>query len=633
MWLSDKYAAKNSFKLGDEITLSYSGKKFTGTIAGLVKSGEHMICVSDSTQIMPDYERFGFAYVSPAFYKKAMGGFAVYNRINIISSADKATISDKINSVLGENVLLLTKNEVMSYAGAQSEKEEGQTMSSVIPVLFLLIAVLTMVTTMHRLTAKEKTQIGTLKALGFKDKTITLHYSSYALMIGVIGCLGGIAIGFGIGAFLFTPTAMMGTYLDMPYWKLYTPWYCWAVLAALVVALTFIGWLSVKQMLKGTAADALRPYAPKKMKKLAIEKTRLWKKLSFGTKWNMRDVMRHKARTFMSLFGIVGCVLILVASLGMNDTMQAFLDDYYNTAMLYETRINLVESATNDKALELAEKFDGDWSASVGVEMGEKTVSLDIYSVPHGYVSFPAEKKGTVELLADGALICRRLAEQFNLKKGDKFKLKRYGTDLEYGLTVAGIIRSTSENIVIAPEYAQENGITYSISSVYTKEKNGELISKESVVKNYQDKNELMKSFDTFVQMLRMSVTVLICAAVVLGLIVLYNLGVMSYTERYREMATLKVVGFKDKKIGRLLISQNLWVTLIGAILGVPVGAFTLTYLLKALASEYEMRAVISVWTVLASVAITFLVSLLVSVLVSRKNKKIDMVEALKGAE
>lgn len=142
-----------------------------------------------------------------------------------------------------------------------------------------------------------------------------------------------------------------------------------------------------------------------------------------------------------------------------------------------------------------------------------------------------------------------------------------------------------------------------------------------------------MKSFDTFVQMLRMSVTVLICAAVVLGLIVLYNLGVMSYTERYREMATLKVVGFKDKKIGRLLISQNLWVTLIGAILGVPVGAFTLTYLLKALASEYEMRAVISVWTVLASVAITFLVSLLVSVLVSRKNKKIDMVEALKGAE
>lgn len=370
VWLSDKYAAKNSFKLGDEITLSYSGKKFTGTIAGLVKSGEHMICVSDSTQIMPDYERFGFAYVSPAFYKKAMGGFAVYNRINIISSADKATISDKINSVLGENVLLLTKNEVMSYAGAQSEKEEGQTMSSVIPVLFLLIAVLTMVTTMHRLTAKEKTQIGTLKALGFKDKTITLHYSSYALMIGVIGCLGGIAIGFGIGAFLFTPTAMMGTYLDMPYWKLYTPWYCWAVLAALVVALTFIGWLSVKQMLKGTAADALRPYVPKKMKKLAIEKTRLWKKLSFGTKWNMRDVMRHKARTFMSLFGIVGCVLILVASLGMNDTMQAFLDDYYNTAMLYENaykslsnrqptikRLNLPKNSTATGARAWASKW------------------------------------------------------------------------------------------------------------------------------------------------------------------------------------------------------------------------------------------------------------------------------------
>ncbi len=632
VWLSDKYADKNGFKTGDVITLSYAGKKFEGVVAGLIKAGEQLICIRDSTQLMPDYERFGFAYVSPAFYKKAMGGYAIYNRINIISDADKTTISERANAALGCTTLILTRSEVISSAGAQSEKEEGQTMSSVIPVLFLVIAVLTMVTTMHRLTAKEKTQIGTLKALGYKDKTITAHYSAYAFAIGVVGCGLGIALGCGIASMLFSPKVMMGTYLDMPYWNLYAPWYCWVIVAALVVFLTFIGWLSVKKMLSGTAADALRPYAPKKMKNLAIEKTKLWKKLSFGTKWNARDIMRHKARTGMSLFGIVGCVLILVAALGMNDTMQAFMSDYYDSAMNYQTRVNLTETAEEDKALELVEQLDGDWSGSVGVEAGEKALSLDVYSVKHGYVSFPDDKKGYIDLPDDGALICRRIADKFKLKKGDTITLKRYGSEEKYELKVAGVFRSTGENIIISPEYARVKGIRYSIDSIYTNERSASAFTNK-IIKSYQYKNELMKSFDSFVKMLRMSVTVLVCGAVILGLIVLYNLGIMSYTERYREMATLKVVGFKDKQIGRLLISQNLWVTLVGAIIGIPLGAGTLTFLLKALASEYEMRAVISVWTVLATIAITFLVSLTVSVLVSRKNKKIDMVEALKGAE
>ena len=122
-------------------------------------------------------------------------------------------------------------------------------------------------------------------------------------------------------------------------------------------------------------------------------------------------------------------------------------------------------------------------------------------------------------------------------------------------------------------------------------------------------------------------------AALVLGLVVLYNLGVMSYTERYREMATLKVVGFKDKKIGGLLIGQNLWVTLLGVLIGIPLGVGTLSYLLTKLASEYEMKVSVSPLSYLFSISLVVGVSLLVSLLVARKNKKIDMVEALKGAE
>lgn len=121
--------------------------------------------------------------------------------------------------------------------------------------------------------------------------------------------------------------------------------------------------------------------------------------------------------------------------------------------------------------------------------------------------------------------------------------------------------------------------------------------------------------------------------AILLGAVVLYNFGIMSYTERYREMATLKVVGFKDKKIGRLLIDQNMWLSLTGVVIGIPLGILTLDYLLKTLAGEYEMSLTVSAVAYIISVMLTFGMSLPVSLMVARKNKKIDMVEALKGAE
>lgn len=130
-----------------------------------------------------------------------------------------------------------------------------------------------------------------------------------------------------------------------------------------------------------------------------------------------------------------------------------------------------------------------------------------------------------------------------------------------------------------------------------------------------------------------MMILILILAAIVLGVVVLYNLGVMSYTERYREMATLKVVGFRDRKIGKLLIGQNLWVTLLGVLIGLPAGIGVLSYLLSALAQDYEMKLVLGPLTYVLSIVLTFGVSLGVSLLVARKNRNIDMVEALKGAE
>lgn len=632
VWLSDKYAAANGFKLGDDITFKYKTIEISGKVEGLIKASEYLVCVRDSSQLMPDYNTHGFAYISPVMYEKA-AMTAFYPQINILSSLSKKEMAEKIDAALDKTLLVLSKDENSSYAAQQGEAEEGKTMGSVMPVLFLLIAVLTMVTTMHRLTAKEKTQIGTLKALGFKDKRILRHYTSYAFMIGIIGSVFGVGLGYFVAWFLMNPNGSMGTYLDMPEWKLGIPWFCYIILAAIIVLLTLIGFLSVKQMLHGTPADALRPYTPKKVKNLLVEKTKWFHRLSFGTRWNLRDTMRHKSRTAMSLIGIIGCTLLIVGSLGMRDTMAAFLDMYYNDATNYSSRIYVSEDATDEQIQELIKKYDGDWSASVSVQLDEKAISLDVYELTTNKVRFPsAETKDFENIGDDGAYICKRLSDEFNLKKGDTVTISPYGSDDEYTLKINGIIRSVSENIVISPKYAEKIGLDVKADSIYTSTEKAD-IKAESAIKSVQSKQMIIDSFDTFNEIMNMMVAVLIVAATVLGIVVLYNLGVMSYTERYREMATLKVVGFRNRKIGKLLISQNMWVTVIGVIVGIPAGIGTLSFLVTQLASEYEMRISVSVLSIAVSAVLTFAVSLLVSLMVARKNKKIDMVEALKGAE
>lgn len=630
IWLSDKFADANGIRLGDTLTFVYQGAEISGKVVGLAKSGENMISVADDNQLMPDYEAFGFAYISPEKLKSALGT-AFYPQINVISDMSKVELENAVREAIGTTVLVTDKSEHNAYAGAQSESEEGKTMGSVLPVLFLAIAILTMVTTMHRIAAAEKVQIGTLKALGFRDRRILRHYTSYGLFIGLVGTLLGIAIGYAVAAVIMSPNGMMSTYFDIPDWSLVMPPFCIPVIILTVAFLTLISYLSVKRMLRGTAADALRPYTPKVMRKSAVERLPLWDKLSFGAKWNFRDVIRHKARSAMTLVGVFGCMLLLVGGLGMKDTMENYLDMLDNDISNYVTKVNLSESATNEDALALVQTLDGDWQAAQGISYNGKTVSLEIYNSDCEKLHFLSEDNERLKLSDDGVYLCLRLKDTADI--GDTIVFSPYGSKESYEVKVAGYFRSLiTESIVMTDAYADSIGMDYHIGSVYT-DVDSDDIESSPIIVGKQDKATLMDSYDTFMEIMNTMIVVLVVAAIVLGVVVLYNLGVMSYVERYRELATLKVLGFRDKTIGRLLISQNIWLTVIGVLIGLPGGVGILKVLVVSLASEYELSITLGVLTYSVSILLTFGVSLLVGFMVARKNKKIDMVEALKGAE
>ena len=638
LWLSDSYARANGIRLGDSLTLSYKTLSVTGRVKGLVKSSEYLICLIDETQLMPDYTSCGYAYISLVMLQNAIPrlfrgliGNDLYYQINVISGMSKHEFVEKLDAALGETYLVLSKDETVSWSEAQGEVNEGKTMGSILPVLFLAIAILTMVTTMHRITATEKTQIGTFKALGFKDRRILRHYSAYALIIGVMGSMLGTVVGYGLGWFIMNPHGAMATYIDMPSWRLYAPGFTWITIVLINVFLTVIGYLSVRRMLAGTAADALRPYTPKRMKHMRIEETRRFKALSFGTKWNLRDCLRHKSRTCMTLFGIVGCMILLVGGLGMKDTMDAFVDSFYENAINYRVRVNLdSENITNGEAMELTEALEGDWSAARQVQIGDRGYSLEIYGITRDKVRFLDENMRFITLSDEGAYVCKRIAEDYGAKAGGEISFSPYNSSESYTVKVAGILSSMSESITMTSRYADSAGIPYTVGAIYTDK---ESIAPNTYILNTQTKQAIMDSFDTFMELMNTMIVLLVLAAVVLGIVVLYNLGVMSYTERYREMATLKVVGFKDAKIGLLLVSQNLWLTVIGILIGLPAGWGVLKYLLEALASKYEVRLVIGPLTYIVSIVLTFGVSCCVGLMVARKNRRIDMVAALKTEE
>ena len=433
IWLSDKFAEVNDIIIGDTLIMAYQGVEISGEVMGLVKSGENMICVADENQLMPDYESFGFAYISPEKLENVLG-FDFYPQINVISDMGKAELEEAVKDALGRTILVTSKEEHTAYAGAQSEAEEGKTMGSILPMLFLAIAILTMVTTMHRIAANEKVQIGTLKALGFRDRKILRHYTSYGLFIGLVGTLFGVALGYGIAALIISPTGMMSTYFDLSEWKLVMPSFCIPVTALTVVFLTLISFLSVKKMLKGTAADALRPYAPKAMKKSVMEKLPFWEKLPFGTKWNMRDILRHKSRSAMTLVGVVGCMLLLVGGLGMKDTMDRFMVMLDEDISNYTTKINLSESADNEAIKELAEELNGDWQASSGISYEGETIVLDIYQADNEKTSFKGvygssiqafqreqKMRAAAKLLQSTDRTVLDIAGQFGYANGSKF--------------------------------------------------------------------------------------------------------------------------------------------------------------------------------------------------------------------
>ena len=639
IYLDEFYAKENNIKVGDIITVKYENINLKEKVLALINVPDHLYDVRDESELYPDRKEFGFAYMS---YKEIEDKipYIIYPTVMVdIDNKEKIDdtkleIEDKVKSAKA----IINIEDTSSYMTYQGEIDEGKTYVGVFSGIFLFIAMLSVITTMTRVVKNQRVQIGTLKALGFSNHKILMHYIGYGFYISIIASIVGLILGYFVIGNVFINLEM--SFFEIPNGapSMNTTSYLVSILVILVVSI--ITYITGRSILKENPAETLRNKIPSiKGNALNITKKGFFKKLSFSSKWNLRDIIRNKMRIFMGLAGVVGCATLLVCALGMLDSMNYFVKLQFEDIYNFDYKLNLNENISEEDINSLMNKYGSNTSKTLGIEIKDKDGKRESNNIfvtdANNYVRFIDNKNKIKNKPNDnGIYVTYKLAKNKGYKKGDKVTWHIYGDDTYYTSTIIGFNKDPqNQNISMTRNYLESLGISYKADALYT---NSDLRSVKDVdgVDTVQDKEALKDGMKGMLSMMKTMLVLIIGIAVLLGSIIIYNLGILSYTEKQYQFSTLKVLGFKDKQIENIFIKQNNWIAIISVILGLPLGFYLTDWLFKtAIEEHYDFGAYINTKTYVIAAIGTFIVSLVVSKFLARKIKKIDMVSSLKGNE
>lgn len=635
IWLDSYFAEAHDIRVGDTIRAEAGGMVFEKEVIGLIMHPEYVYCARDETQLFPQPENFGFAFVPKKVLPEILP--LPYNQlmIRLEDSADAKVVQSELEKRFkGKYSLLQTHETHLSTSMIEMEIQQNKAIGNVFPVVFFLIAALAMLTTMVRMTGNQRIQIGTLKAMGYSRHKILFHYISYGIWIGLAGGLLGLAI----GPLLVPPILfeMQKTLYYLPDWyAVLTPESCAVVIIA-VLCCGASSYFACRRELKDVPAACMRPKPPRAGRHTRWEKSALWHKLGFSAQWNIRDILRSKVRSAMAIAGVAGSMTLLLCAFGVLDTIGGLGDWMYRDLHAYDYRINLKEEIHQEEIDALKQKYGGQLIQEHAIELRkdgrEETGFLTVIE-PGEQIRFQDPERNPMTLPDSGAAMTCKMATLLGLEVGETFEWRNPG-DTQWHITrVEALYRSPTGQGITMSERAYEAAYDTMVPTALLVAGNGSDAVGLPGVKDVKSKDEMRAGLEKMLESMRTLVGILILAAVVLGAVVLYNLGSMSFAERVRELATLKVLGFFPGQIRGLLNKQNLLLTIVGIIIGMPCGYALIAYMVSTLSEAIDMPARVSPATLVLCIIGTLATSLAVGLLLSRKVGTIDMVSSLKAVE
>ena len=664
VWLDNFYAKENNIKINDTIKIKYDNIIFEEKVLGLINVPDHIYDTKDEKEIIPDRKKFGFVYMSseeiPENYikdliKKETGNnidpsnyiknfnyedYIPYNYI-MVDVKDKKN-NNQVKNDIEENIenaqAIINIEDTASYKMYQGEIDEAKAYIGIFSGLFLFIAMLSVITTMTRVVKNQKLQIGTLKSLGFNKRKISFHYIGYGLFVSTIGAICGILLGrYFIGnIFLNLEMSFFEVPNGVPVVEKSS--YLMAFLTVLTVSL--ITYFTCKKELKKSPADQLRNEPPKvNNKTLNITTKPPFKNLPFSTKWNLRDILRNKFRTVTALVGIIGCSTLIVCAFGMLNSMNNFIKLQFEELYNFNYKLTIKENIKEEELNNLKQTYGNCTSQTLNIEIkdenGNKTTNNIFVTDANDLVRFKDENDNYIKINNDnGIYVTKKLAQNNNYKKGDKITWHIYGDKKYYTSTIIGFNKDPqNQNVTMTKNYLENLNIKYQSDSLYTNKDLKDVKEIENI-KLIQEKDSLKESMQQMLSMMQQMIIIIIIFACILGGVIIYNMGVLSYSEKKYQFATLKVLGFKNKKIRNIFIEQNIWITILAIILGLPSGYYLTKWIfIMCLDDNFDFGVKINASTYLIAAIGTFGVAYMTSRILSKKMNKIDMVSSLKTNE
>lgn len=697
IWLTNAFAKLRNIHVGDDFTIEYNGITFTRTVRGLIESAEYEYRQAEGNADMyleniafvyMSYDAFPIRdYITHLIEQEKITAASVAENSNvldeqirllksngmgvsditkemllsavdkmddeklakimpytqmIICTTDKTALSreEEIGKALDSNyAAMVDKQSIPGIARLDSELSQHESFSYLFVLIFAGIAILVIVTSVSRLIDRQRTQIGTMNALGMKRYKVIFHYISNSFFLSLMGTVAGVLA----GSYVFSPVMV----------NLFAEWYIVPGLeagfdrnyagvgAAVVLICTFSSYISCRKILHIRPAQALRPAPPKKGKHCIFEKLPFWNKLGFHMQYNLRDISRAKLRACMCVIGTMIGMLLMVYGVSCSSLVDEMITLTYEKVQPSKWQMKLSEDGALSKLDDLSEKVSGELVMISQIEVaktesavsGEKKKETITVLEGKGYYNILNTAQDEIYLDPGCIGVSRKLAEDMDINIGDEIYWHLYSENDWHKAKVGTIYHS-----------AEIQGITY-LREDY--EKTGEdfvpvyLFSDENL-QDYQDENycisvnsnqDMIETLEKSMEVINVMVWMMIIFSVVMIVVVLYNSGNLSFHERIREFATLKVLGMQSDRIRKILSVQNFWLSLLGIILGAPLGKASFNMMMNTNGDNFDYNLTIQPWCYGVSAVLVLAVSVLISFFFSKRIKKLDMVEVLKGVE
>ncbi len=578
--------------------------------------------------------------------------------IKEVSSELKAK-EDELSKIKDVLAYSIKRSEVAGFYEYKLETERIENIAKVFPLMFFLVAALVSLTTMTRMVDEERSQMGTLRAIGYSKSSVIFKYVLYALLASILGSI--------IGTILFYKLIPMlvgycyNIFYDMP--SINATIQINYALFSLVFSILSTVLATILVFLKDTSktpAELMRPETPKKGKRIFLEKIdKIWNSLSFLNKITLRNIFRYKKRLFMTVIGICGSTALILASFGIKDSVMKVADNQYNKIDKYDMIISINNNASNNDKKVLEEKILDEneikkityvYKSNVLLKNNKKSENSNII-VPENkekindYITLRQRKtKKDIKMDDDGIIVSEKLAKLLKLKKNSYAKLT-LPNNKKVNVKVSDITENYIEHYVyISPKlYKKLSGENANYSTIITITKNLSNKKEKALESNISDitnvtstllSSDTKNNYKDMMNTLNYVILILIVCAAALAFVVLYNLASVNISERRRELATIKVLGFYDEEVTKYIYKEMLILTIIGSLIGLIVGSILTLYVIKICETNLFMFTFnINFISYLLSFIITLLFLFIVNLFMHFELKKLDMVEALKSYE